>query len=161
MSDETQISRRGVVLGAGVAAGALTIAACGGPDVTYSKGATTTAGSTSPSAPTSDRTTAEAAPPTSAETIRADELAKTSDVPNGGAVLVDGVLITQESAGAYRAFNPVCTHRGCAVETAGSMIHCPCHGSMFSLDGSVVNGPAMSPLRPIAIKVAGDSIVRA
>ncbi|MCE5289334.1 MAG: Rieske (2Fe-2S) protein [Nocardiaceae bacterium] len=160
MSDETQISRRGVVLGAGVAAGALTIAACGGPDVTYSPESKTTAESSSAAAPTSEEPAAEPAP-TSAEAIRADELAKTSDVPNGGAVMVDGVLLTQETPGAYRAFNPVCTHRGCAVETSGSMIHCPCHGSMFNLDGSVVSGPAMSPLRPIAIQVAGNSIVRA
>ncbi|CAM3718225.1 ubiquinol-cytochrome c reductase iron-sulfur subunit [Smaragdicoccus niigatensis] len=160
MPDETQISRRGVVLGAGVAAGALTIAACGGPDVTYSQGSKTTAESTSASPSTAEETTAQAAP-NPAESVRADELAKTSDVPDGGAVLVGGVLITQETKGSYRAFNPVCTHRGCAVETAGSMIACPCHGSLFSLDGSVVNGPAMSPLRPIAIKVAGDSIVRA
>jgi Rieske Fe-S protein len=38
-------------------------------------------------------------------------------------------------------------------------INCPCHGSKYSIkDGSVVRGPAPSPLAAIAIKVEGTSI---
>jgi len=57
----------------------------------------------------------------------------------------------------------VCTHQGCIVSTvADGTIDCPCHGSKFSVkDGSVVNGPAPSPLAPVAIKVEGTSIIRA
>jgi Rieske Fe-S protein len=57
----------------------------------------------------------------------------------------------------------VCTHQGCIVDqVANGTIDCPCHGSKFSIkDGSVVNGPAASPLASIAIKVEGTSIVQA
>ena len=57
----------------------------------------------------------------------------------------------------------MCTHQGCIVGSiSNGAIHCPCHGSAFSIkDGSVVNGPAASPLAAIPIKVAGTSIVEA
>jgi len=73
------------------------------------------------------------------------------------------IVITQPEAGTFKAFTAVCTHAGCIVNTvSGGTINCPCHGSKFSIkDGSVVNGPASSPLAPIAIKVEGTSIVQA
>ena len=92
-------------------------------------------------------------------------LASTSSVPVGGGKILTGqqIVITQPTAGSYKAFTAVCTHQGCIVSTvADGTIDCPCHGSKFSVkDGSVVNGPAPSPLAPVAIKVEGTSIVRA
>ena len=92
-------------------------------------------------------------------------LASTSSVPVGGGKILTAqqIVITQPAAGSYKAFTAVCTHQGCIVSTvADGTIDCPCHGSKFSVkDGSVVNGPAPSPLAPVAIKVQGTSIVRA
>ena len=53
----------------------------------------------------------------------------------------------------------MCTHRGCLVATvADGTINCTCHGSKFSIDdGSVVNGPATSPLGTVAV---ADKAVR-
>ena len=92
-------------------------------------------------------------------------LASTADVPVGGGKILASqkIVITQPQAGTFHAFTAVCTHQGCIVGTvAGGTIDCPCHGSKFSItDGSVVNGPASSPLAPVAIKVQGTSIVQA
>jgi nitrite reductase/ring-hydroxylating ferredoxin subunit len=90
-------------------------------------------------------------------------LATTAEIPvDGGKILTDKkIVITQPVAGTFRAFTAVCTHQGCTVSTvAGGTIDCPCHGSKFSVkDGSVVNGPAASPLAAVAIKVDGGSIL--
>jgi Rieske Fe-S protein len=92
-------------------------------------------------------------------------LAATSQVPEGGGKIIDGknIVITQPQAGTFKAFTAVCTHQGCIVSTvSGGTINCPCHGSKFSIkDGSVVNGPATSPLAAVGIKVEGTSIVQA
>jgi len=94
-----------------------------------------------------------------------DVLASTSDVPvGGGKILTDKrIVITQPHAGTFDAFTAVCTHQGCIVTTvSGGTINCPCHGSKFSIvNGSVVNGPAASPLAPVSIKVQGTSIIQA
>lgn len=68
----------------------------------------------------------------------------------GGLVTVDG-----KKAGAYRdsdgqlhLVKATCTHLGCGVRwnNAERSWDCPCHGSRFSYDGSVLNGPAVRPL---------------
>ena len=92
-------------------------------------------------------------------------LATTSSIPVGGGTILTSqkIVITQPTAGAFKAFTAVCTHQGCIVDqVANGTIDCPCHGSKFSVkDGSVVNGPAASPLASVAIKVEGTSIVAA
>ncbi|WP_329298506.1 Rieske (2Fe-2S) protein [Streptomyces sp. NBC_00659] len=90
------------------------------------------------------------------------ELAKTSDIPEGGGkVFADkGVVVTQPTAGTFKAFSSKCTHQGCAVKgIANGVITCPCHNSEFSAtDGSVKKGPATTGLAATAITVDGDAI---
>jgi Rieske Fe-S protein len=94
----------------------------------------------------------------------ANLLATTAEVPVGGGKIINGpnVVLTQPVAGTFKGFSAVCTHQGCIVATiANGTIDCPCHGSKFSVkDGSVVNGPAASPLPPVAITVQGTSIIK-
>ena len=160
MNSEIQISRRQAVVGAGVAAGALTIAACGSsPSVSYSKPSAQSA-TTNPATTATSTTTSQA--PTTVDVPAADVIAQTSDVPVGGGLIVDDVVITQETAGDFRGFSSVCTHRGCSVESvSGGLIVCPCHHSLFGLDGSVAGGPASRALRSVSIKVEGGQIIRA
>ena len=92
-------------------------------------------------------------------------LASTADIPVGGGKILAAkkIVITQPKSGEFHGFSAVCTHAGCIVGTvSGGTINCPCHGSRFSItNGSVVNGPATSPLPPVDIKVQGTSIVQA
>lgn len=90
-------------------------------------------------------------------------LGKAMDVPVGGGVVFPAakVVVTQATAGQYKAFSAVCTHKGCTVSSvADGVIKCPCHGSTFKIaDGSVVGGPAMSALPTVGVKVDGGNLV--
>ena len=71
------------------------------------------------------------------------------------------VMINGKRAGAYKDtegklhfVDTTCTHMGCETEwNAGERTwDCPCHGSRFSYDGEVFNGPAKKPLKKINLE---------
>lgn len=86
----------------------------------------------------------------------------TSEVPVGGGVILDEkkVVVTQPTAGEYKAFSSICTHQGCAVtKVEDEAIVCSCHMSLFAItDGSVVDGPADRALPEVAVAVEGDDV---
>ncbi|WP_330176880.1 Rieske (2Fe-2S) protein [Streptomyces sp. NBC_01498] len=92
-------------------------------------------------------------------------LAKTTDIPEGGGKVFEdkGIVVTQPTAGEFKAFSATCTHAGCVVgDISNGTITCPCHGSQFdAADGSVKKGPASKPLGAASITVSGDSITLA
>jgi Rieske Fe-S protein len=152
-------SRRALLAGAGVA-GIAALAGC----TTYDANNGGIAGPPPSQPASSSQAAAGASAAGSAGAAPANQLATTADVPVGGGKIVNGanVVITQPVAGTFKGFSAVCTHQGCIVATiANGTIDCPCHGSKFSVkDGSVVNGPAPSPLSPVTITVQGTSIIK-
>ena len=70
------------------------------------------------------------------------------------------VIVAQPSEGQYKAYSPVCTHQGCQLQVQDSnRIVCPCHGSEFATaDGSVLHGPAETPLKTYSVQVKDGRI---
>ncbi|MER6751147.1 Rieske (2Fe-2S) protein [Streptomyces fungicidicus] len=150
-------ARRTVVAAAGAAGLAVALTACGGSD-DDSSGSSANSGSTGGSSDGGGTSGGDAGGGGNA-------LASTADIPEGGGkVFADRkVVVTQPTAGEFKAFSATCTHQGCAVKSiADGVINCPCHNSNFSItDGSVKSGPATKPLPAVEITVSGDSITLA
>jgi len=68
------------------------------------------------------------------------------------------VAIARSADGRVHAVDAACTHLGCIVgfNDADQTWDCPCHGSRFALDGTVLDGPATHPLRPIPLSNDGE-----
>jgi glycine/D-amino acid oxidase-like deaminating enzyme/nitrite reductase/ring-hydroxylating ferredoxin subunit len=77
--------------------------------------------------------------------------------PDEAAILkVDGHNVAgyRDPEGRLHACSAVCTHMGCIIGWNGAdrTWDCPCHGSRFALDGTVIHGPAVKPLEPVEVK---------
>jgi glycine/D-amino acid oxidase-like deaminating enzyme/nitrite reductase/ring-hydroxylating ferredoxin subunit len=73
--------------------------------------------------------------------------------PGQGAIVRDGLkklAVSRDEAGTLHRVSAVCTHLGCVVHwnSLERTWDCPCHGSRFAVDGSVLNGPALGELEP-------------
>jgi cytochrome b6-f complex iron-sulfur subunit len=99
------------------------------------------------------------AAPTSSSSICGSDLCVDLDDPlNGALATLDGSLtvraprdtlvVVRTSPTALVALSSICTHQGCEVryDRTAKVLNCPCHGSRFSLAGTVLRGPASSPL---------------
>lgn len=82
---------------------------------------------------------------------------RTFDVGAGeGKILeIDGRKIAayRDDNGNLHTVSPVCTHMRCDVawNVAERTWDCPCHGSRFTPEGDVLNGPAHKPLQKIEL----------
>ncbi|WP_317621419.1 Rieske (2Fe-2S) protein [Streptomyces sp. CBMA123] len=90
------------------------------------------------------------------------DLGPASAVPEGGGTVFreQKIVVTQPTAGQYKAFSAKCTHAGCIVDQVkNQQIQCPCHGSRFAIaDGAVQDGPAPSPLPAYTVTVEGGNL---
>ena len=90
-------------------------------------------------------------------------LGTTDQVSEGGCEVFTQarVVVTQPTAGEFKAFSAECTHQGCLVSSSTSgVIPCPCHLSEFDLEtGAVVGGGRTTIALPaVEIDVRGNEI---
>lgn len=69
--------------------------------------------------------------------------------------------VVKAPSGKVSAFGPQCTHLGCAHhwDDARAQFVCPCHNSLFSIDGKVTDGPAPRPLDRYETKLDGSRLL--
>lgn len=72
--------------------------------------------------------------------------------PGDGAVVREGLHHVARARGLdghMYELDATCTHLGCIVQfdQGEQTWNCPCHGSRFALDGTVLDGPAITPLQ--------------
>jgi Rieske Fe-S protein len=74
-----------------------------------------------------------------------------ADLRPGEARVTSTVAAYRDESGALHAVRAHCTHLGCLVafNNAERTWDCPCHGSRFDVDGQVIQGPAVQPLRQV------------
>lgn len=77
-------------------------------------------------------------------------------VPDAGAW-----LLKSGADGSITAFDDRCTHLGCRQKwnTEKRRFECPCHGSVFDVDGNVTRGPASRPMPRLYLHTLGDGRV--
>ncbi|MBI5057113.1 MAG: ubiquinol-cytochrome c reductase iron-sulfur subunit [Nitrospirae bacterium] len=73
---------------------------------------------------------------------------------------VRSVWIIKHSQNKVTVFSPICTHLGCHYtwKDEAGVFACPCHASAFSIDGSIIAGPAPRPLDTLGHKVENGAV---
>lgn len=80
----------------------------------------------------------------------------------GSSLVQNGVIVARLSAGntssSFTAVQVACTHEGNPIgfNPAGNNFICPAHGSTFTAQGAVTQGPASSSLKQYNISVSGN-----
>jgi Rieske Fe-S protein len=82
--------------------------------------------------------------------------------PGEGQVMSAGhrqIAASRDVHGTVHALSARCTHMGCIVRwnPAETSWDCPCHGSRFAQDGTVLEGPAVDVLEPMDLEGGDDA----
>jgi cytochrome b6-f complex iron-sulfur subunit len=97
----------------------------------------------------------------SGSTVVVDLALQTRLATAGGWLLIGNAnTLVANINGAYVALTSVCTHSNCADSWSftNSRFTCTCHGSVFDSSGSVIQGPANSPLKQFATSLAANKL---
>lgn len=70
------------------------------------------------------------------------------------------IILINTGNNEFVALSSLCTHQSCTVtySSSANTLPCPCHGSVFNIDGSVNTGPASSPLKLYDTEFANNII---
>jgi len=69
------------------------------------------------------------------------------------------IYVRRLASGEIVAVLASCTHQGCQPEPVADRLACPCHGSEFSFEGLVLQGPAERPLTRYDVTEEGGDVV--
>jgi nitrite reductase/ring-hydroxylating ferredoxin subunit len=72
------------------------------------------------------------------------------------------VIINRGPNNTFFALNSRCTHQQCAVDpmdTFTNQMRCPCHGSIFAIDGRRISGQATSALSKYTVNFDGANLL--
>ena len=83
---------------------------------------------------------------------------KPDDYPDGSVTFLEAERVFLVRQGnTFRCLSAICTQLGCTVNRADHGYHCPCHGSVFNDQGSVVSGPAPRGLEWFQVTLSKDN----
>ncbi len=71
------------------------------------------------------------------------------------------VWAVKRSNGEITVYSPICTHLGCGYrwDEEQKKFLCPCHGSVYDIDGRVLGGPAPRPLDRLPVKIENGRLL--
>lgn len=96
------------------------------------------------------------------EPSRRFKLRKPQDYPPGVTFNPDRRVFVVRDEERFHVISAVCTHLGCTVQWKADQrrFDCPCHGSRFRDDGTVIGGPAPRPLAWYALSLSPDGYLQ-
>ena len=72
-----------------------------------------------------------------------------------------GIWAIKHPGNQVTVFSPICPHLGCGYrwDSKDRLFKCPCHGSIYDIDGNVKGGPAPRPLDTLPNKVENGQLL--
>ena len=92
-----------------------------------------------------------------ADWISREDVESADELRNGeGGIISSGLkkfAVYKDEQGELHVFSATCTHLGCVVQWNADekSFDCPCHGSRYSKEGKVINGPAINDLKMVQV----------
>jgi len=83
----------------------------------------------------------------------------------GSSKKIKKVIVVRTAEGnetnSFIALSNKCTHRGCKVsfKPEQNRFECPCHGSMYDLNGEVIKGPAKKALTKYTVSLNNNTLI--
>jgi len=71
------------------------------------------------------------------------------------------VWLVKKADGSVTAFSPNCPHLGCGYRwfSQDRQFKCPCHASLFDINGKVISGPAPRALDSLSVKIESGKVL--
>jgi len=71
----------------------------------------------------------------------------------------DGKFFLVRQGNEFKALYQVCTHLGCLLRHSEEGFTCPCHGSKYTQDGTLISSPASRDMDEFVVEVVGGNVV--